>query len=164
MKLVAVDPGVKATGIALFVDNKLTHVTLSRATDLEAMIQGLFDIEMPVDFGYPDAVIIERPTVYRRGGKGDNNDLISVAIVAGAAGAAFGCGLWTTTEFVEPRTWKGSTPKKIHNERIVDQLNKAEREVLDGLLSRTKKAKVAKSLVHNVIDAIGVGLYKLGRM
>lgn len=157
MNLVAVDPGVKATGIAVFEDNELAHVGLLRAVDLRSMIKVLADIGID---DCPDAVVVERPTVYHRGGKGDPNDLVSIAIVAGAAAALLG-GYWRTTEvvFVEPRTWKGSVLKDVHNIRIIKLLNKEEHLILnDGV------ASAPTSLVHNVVDAVGLGLYQLGRI
>ena len=158
MKVLAVDPGVKATGLAFFDDYNLVGVTLARARSLELMIQAL-ESARPVEMGVPEIVIIERPVVYRRGGKGDPADLISVAIVAGAAACTFGRGTWTETKFVEPRTWKGSVPKNIHNERIIDRLDDEERKILKDRL-----VKAPVKLIHNVIDAVGIGLYQLGRI
>ncbi len=160
MTLVAVDPGVNSTGLAVFEDETLVGVRLLRAESLQHMICVLVNEEWPVQFGYPETVIVEQPTVYRRGGKGDSKDLISVAIVAGAAAAAYGCeSLDQTIRFVEPRTWKGSVPKKVHNERILRELHKEERKYFDWVIE-----DVPSGLVHNMIDAVGIGLYELGRM
>lgn len=158
MTLVTVDPGVKATGIAHFIDKKLHRVALVRSSGLTSMIGSLFNVEWPVYFSLNE-LIVERPTVYRRGSKGDPNDLISIAIVAGAAAMAFGCETWTSIEFIEPRTWKGSVKKTVHNARIIKRLDKEELEVMN-----TRLDGVPKGLIHNVVDAIGIGLYKLGRM
>ena len=160
MTLVSVDPGVNATGLAVFEDEELVGVRLLRAGSLRHMISVLVNEEWPVQFGYPETVIIEQPTVYRRGGKGDSKDLISVAIVAGAAAAAYGCeSLDQTIKFVEPRTWKGSVPKKVHNERILDKLRILELQYFNMCID-----DVPSSLAHNMIDAVGIGLYDLGRM
>lgn len=159
MKLVAVDPATKATGIALFDAHKLTHVALVRGNSIGQMLIALSNLDWPPEFGIPNVVIVERPVVYPRDGIKKAKDLISVAIVGGAAALAFGCEVWTETEFIEPRTWKGSVPKEIHNARVMNMLDSNEIEIIDKRL-----ATAPPKLVHNVIDAVGIGLYKLGRM
>jgi hypothetical protein len=54
-----------------------------------------------------------------------------------------------------PVQWKGSVDKEVHNDRVLKRLTPAEREVIP---------KLPKSKLHNVIDAIGLGLWALGRM
>lgn len=159
MKLCAVDPGVEATGLALFTDNKLEHVRLVRASSLQSMIQAIYYVKWPHDYDVPDLVFIERPVVYPRDGIKKAASLMTVAIVAGAAAAAYGRETWTTIDFVEPRTWKGSVPKEIHNTRVISILEKDEQEILISSMD-----DAPPSLLHNVIDAVGIGLYKLGRM
>ncbi len=158
MKLCAVDPGVKATGIALFTDYKLEYVKLVRARSLAMMIASLVHVEWPPDYGDPKLVLVERPVVYPRDGIKKAKDLITVALVAGAAAAAFGGAPWTETDFVEPRTWKGSTPKDIHNARVLKILDDDELEVFNARIEG-----LSDGVVHNVVDAVGIGLYKLGR-
>lgn len=155
--LISVDPGVKATGVAFFDDYSLVNVLLVRARSLELMI-----VEMQKFTNFydtPDTVIVERPTIYRRGGKGDPVGLVSISIVAGAAACSISQDVWSKIKFVEPRVWKGSVPKKIHNERIVEQLNDREQAIL-----KTRLVKAPVKLIHNVIDAVGIGLYQLGKM
>lgn len=60
-------------------------------------------------------------------------------------------------EFVLPKVWKGQVPKDIMLNRIVSRLDSTEQELLE-------KKNYIKSKKHNVIDAIGVGLYKLSRI
>jgi hypothetical protein len=60
-------------------------------------------------------------------------------------------------ELVEPHKWKGSTPKNIHQPRILKCLDYANTRVLeDGLEG------VAVSKQHNVVDAVGLGLWRAG--
>lgn len=54
-----------------------------------------------------------------------------------------------------PVQWKGSVPKEIHNARVLARLSDAELRAIP---------KLPKSKLHNVIDAIGLGLWALGRM
>lgn len=158
MKICAVDPGTSEMGIALFEDGDLKHCALVKATSTEAMLGSLADIEWPPFFDHPQVLIIEKPTVYYKDGAKKANALIKVAMVAGAAAAVFGCDIWTNIKFVEPRTWKGSVPKKIHNNRTLDKLRGDEFAVYTE-----RMWEVAEGLRHNVVDAIGLGFYEIGR-
>jgi hypothetical protein len=60
-------------------------------------------------------------------------------------------------EFVLPKVWKKQVPKDIMLDRIVARLDPTEKALLEN------KA-YAKYKKHNVIDAIGLGLYKLERL
>jgi len=60
-------------------------------------------------------------------------------------------------ETVWPTTWKGSVPKRIHNNRVLRCLTPAE-------LARVPLRPRAKDYDHNCVDSIGMGLWKLGRM
>ncbi len=158
MKICAVDPGTKETGLALFEDGKLKHCKLLRAKTLTGMISELANVDLPALFDEPDVVIVEQPTIYPRDGAKKSNALIKVSLIAGAAASAFGCGTWTAVNFVEPRTWKGSVPKDIHNMRTLDKLDP------DELLVYTERTLyMPVGIVHNMVDAIGLGLYEIGR-
>jgi hypothetical protein len=60
-------------------------------------------------------------------------------------------------KFLLPKEWKGQVPKDIMLDRIVNKLNDTEKSVLES-------KKLIKSKKHNVIDAIGLGLYILDRL
>ena len=51
----------------------------------------------------------------------------------------------------EPRTWKGTVPKKIHQPRILKALTAKEKAAIE-------------SWRHDVIDAVGIGLFHTRRM
>jgi hypothetical protein len=100
---------------------------------------------------------MEYPQIYRRerGSKGENpNDLLDVACVAGAILATV-----RALQFylVYPAAWKGQVPKAIHNERVCKHLAPDELRTLEA-------AKVPSRLKNNAIDAIGIGLWYLGRI
>lgn len=103
-------------------------------------------------------VVIELPE-YRpsqRDRRVDPNDLITLAVRVGKLAArAEARGL--VVELVRPTRWKGSVPKRIHHQRIGRALTVEEHAVLNGV-------RVADSLRHNVLDAIGIGLWKIGRL
>ena len=133
----SVDPGVQKSGWAFWFENGLQSVGYS-----------------PVDrVDGEDALVIERPQVYQgRAQKGDPNDLISLAIEVGRISTLFG-----EVEFVLPRKWKGTIKKEMMTARIIKTLTTNE-------LLLVKELKLAKSYEHNVLDAIGIGLWKLGRL
>jgi hypothetical protein len=144
VSLIAIDPGVRRVGLALFDEKTLTFAVLLDVTD------------GPLHF-VPRAprVVLEVPRIYPASRqKGDPNDLLALARIVGrlqehylAAGA--------DVELIEPRTWKGTLPKEAMTERIRGRLSAAE---------RARVAPVARSLEHNVLDAVGIGLHALGRL
>lgn len=136
MILLAIDPG-RDTGWARFDDQRLTLCGLTHPDDYRATFAPM----------RPDKVIIERPTIYPGARNGD--DIVTLAARMGMIKAQFGCPI----DEVEPRRWKHQTPKEIHNRRVIMQLAGNER----ALLPKGAKA-------HNVIDAVGLGLWALKRM
>lgn len=146
--LYTADSGVRAFGWARFVEAQLCAVELLRADNVNAMINKVRCLHTE-----PGAsLVIEKPRVYReRQWKGDPNDLIDVALVAGAAGT-----LGRFHKFVHPDVWKGSVPKHIHTKRVLARLDRNELELVQAIRP--------KSLQHNAIDAVGIGLWTLGRM
>jgi len=95
--------------------------------------------------------VSEYPQVYARG-PGDPADLIELAGVVGAVGYAIRS--MKSSSYL-PRSWKGQVPKDVMCARI------------EGRLSPEEKAAIRPcptSLRHNVLDAIGVGLFHIGRL
>jgi len=141
--MIAIDPG-KWSGWALFFHGKLQAAgVLSEATILD---------KPPMVEWAPAVAVIEIPRAYPLGkGKGDPQDLIKLAILAGdLRGFYRRHGLHT--ELVEPRRWKGTVPKDIHGERVLGALAPDEAAILPTL---------PKSKRHNMVDAIGLGLWWL---
>lgn len=134
MIVTAIDPGA-CTGWAVFVDRVLYACGAER--DASAVPVG------------GDLVVIERPQIYRASkSKGDPNDLITLALLAGryqeralVAGAR--------VELVLPAAWKGSVPKAVHNKRVLASLTPQERALVPD--------------DHNAIDAAGLGKWRLER-
>lgn len=159
-RLVAIDPGVNACGVAVFEENTLVFAGYVRnrnnkATLFEkvsATVHELFDL-MP----YESTLAIEIPRVYQGAKqKGDPNDLIALALVVG------GC-----SQQVEhaigyyPDQWKGQVPKpKKKSDRYIIQGRVFEELTVNELILVPKNVGPA----WDVIDAIGIGLFHLGRM
>lgn len=100
----------------------------------------------------PKLLVVEKPKIYPiEKWKGDPNDLIDVAITAGVVIGVFKD---SKIDLVLPHTWKGQRPKDVDNQYTLSLLTKIEQ----GKIGHYPKTKM-----HNVIDAIGLGLWKIGR-
>lgn len=154
MKLLAIDPGVRCCGWALFVapemstGPRLLRCGLSRSDeedDLERfhwMVQ-----QMPPC----DVQVIERPQLYdRRKSKGDPEDLARLLILCGYIAAQMG-----DTHLVKPHDWKGTIPKAPISDYIVHRRNEK------ALGREYMPDSVLASLAHNVADAVGIGIWFL---
>lgn len=97
-------------------------------------------------------VVIEKPQVYVQH-EVDPNDLVDLAVQAGFVGGWYGS---SNTTWVLPRQWKGQVPKSVTQARVLKELSQGERDVVEA-------AVVKRSVRHNLFDAIGIGLWKLGR-
>lgn len=158
--LFTLDPGVKAAGVAVFDLHAKTLVgaglargetvfkTAQRAIDMAQAISEMVNLA-PC---FPSEVIVEKPQVYVRG-KGDPNDLIEVALSGGAFAGWF---YMATQTAIQPREWKGQVNPDAMIERIKSRLSPEE----------TARVEIprAKSLAHNIFDAVGIGLHRLGRL
>lgn len=149
--LVAVDPGTSVVCFATFEGGRLTLVSALRRESVEEMIGALRDLR--TDGTGPGEVVVEVPQVYPSSrAKGNPNDLIRVALAAGGAAVAVG----GVVRLVRPHEWKGSVPKEIHNRRTLAKLDREEVEAFEGV-------DLPPYLRHNALDAVGIGLWRLGR-
>lgn len=142
--VLAVDPGTKAVGWAVLsgYPRRLTSC-------------GFVPVDVFPDCWYPSELVIEVPQVYpQRAWKGDPNDLIDVALAAGIVIGRVHC---TKVRTPRPHQWKGTCPKEIHQRRVLALLDMSERAILEG-------CGAPKSKLHNVVDAIGLGLWAAGRL
>lgn len=144
MNLISIDPGKKSSGIAVFENDILIDCCLQQSPSL-------FNILLPSISN----VVIEKPQIYKQQlWKGDPNDLVEVAIVVGKYIQLFEeCDI---VETVYPRLWKGQRPKAVDNNYTLSILSDGERDIFNNV-------DIPRHLQHNIIDAIGIGLWKLGR-
>jgi hypothetical protein len=150
IELVTCDPGKDATGLAAFdVHGRLVKAELWRPDDnwddvtsdrLKAFCgtAARFIVELPKGRGSKDVKKI--------------NSLIQLAFFAGLFAGSSGC----TVGWLHPHEWKGQRPKEVDNRYTLSILSEEEREMV-------KRVKCPESLRHNMIDAIGIGLWKVGR-
>jgi hypothetical protein len=104
-----------------------------------------------------DVLVVEEPMVYHgaKNTKGaDAEDLIQLAKVVGACATFRG-----HVTFLKPANWKGQIPKDVCWMRSLKRLSVQEAAVYDAAIRQ-----VGASKRHNVHDAIGLGLYYLGRL
>ncbi len=169
MGFLSIDPGVHSMAMAAFhTDGSLieawneTVVTTqsdrimsellerwgSPSVRLVNRLQGLLS-----DLG-ETRIVGERQVVYpgAKGLKTNPNDLLDLAMCAGAFYGALCVDLRATLQLVEPAEWKAQVPKEITRERIKAILTPQE-------ISRIRKG----GEMHNVWDAIGIGLFASGR-
>lgn len=154
--MISVDPGVKISAMAGWFDGVLVTVGWRPPVSARDLV-----IEVPVI----------RP---RR--KGDSQDILDLMrVVERWASKA------VNVVEVKPEIWKGQTPKPIHHRRLFEALTPTERAVLADASGRTVEdvrgyiTKACQILArtgvvarysrkdHNLFDAVGIGLWYLGR-
>jgi len=150
--ILAVDPGIN-TGWARVRDGRLSSCGLVRAATPRALRQ-MVEERSPFD-----RLVVEKPQVYRsRKSRGDPNDLIDVAVFAGCVlGAADAAEERFAHELVVPRDWKGTIDKDVMIRRVLAWLREDERGVFE-------RAGAPASLAHNVVDAVGLGIWYARRL
>ena len=146
--LLSVDPGTRDMGWALWDKGRLVDCGMARGRDWVSTVGNMppFPVER---------VVIEDQQIYRNS-KIDAHALLAVARVVGAVVFYYGNEGRRRVTLVAPREWKGQLPKEVCNKRTVGKLEAMERVVLNS-------KKYPKSLQHNLLDAIGIGLWALGR-
>jgi len=153
---VTIDPGVHSAGIALWDTSdgvELHAAALVRTKGGWGDLANVVALWVEEQYVEVAEVIIEKPQIYAQHKlKGDPNDLITLAIAAGAIVMSV-CTQHpdAVIHTIKPYQWKGQIPKGISVQRIQDQLMPLERESVC--------LPTAKSLQHNVWDAVGIGLY-----
>lgn len=158
-QIIAFDPGVQKVAAAHFSENgvlgwsgKVNRGMLGEFHQAKRIKKALVLVEMPRH--YP-----KDPKTRRI----DVNDLLDLAVVVGEIKDHFekiGCGV----ELVFPRTWKGQVPKEIMSQRILEALTVGERENVPRRPRADRERRDAGAYDHNLLDACGLGLWKLGRL
>ncbi len=99
-------------------------------------------------------IVIERPHTGRTRARAC--DILTLAIRAGEVGGVLRYLTGVEPEYIEPGKWKGQLDKKKGNRMVEAKLSPQEIAILN------KIAK--KSTQHNILDAIGIGLFIVGRI
>lgn len=160
----AIDPGLRQCGVAMFEGGALNGAWLARnRRKAERGPEAWYSMAESVLYSWIKRapargqlvhdLVIEVPQIYWRANRGGNAaDLIELAGVVGAVSQALP--VLNRVHFL-PRKWKGQTPKPVHNRRVLAKLQEPERAFIEP---------TPASLLNNVVDAVGLGLYRLGRL
>jgi hypothetical protein len=152
--LLSVDPGVNGCGCALWSDyGRLVaakYVRVKKHADAVDQYRALAQ-NVRTTFDGADSLILEVPRVYQGSKqKGDPNDLVSLGVVVGLLVGVFG----KPAKTVFPYEWKRQLPDAVCSARVMSRLDETERTVIE---------LPGKTLAHNVLDAVGIGLHGVGR-
>jgi len=159
--IVAVDPGIHDCGVSVWrPDGQLFTAGLVNNSAQQPGCENAQPMSEAVRLwlvangaGAPASLAIEVPQVYTRThSKGDPNDLIDLACVVGAVMAVRP---WRSITAYRPAQWKGNVPKDVTAERALRDLSCAE---------RLRVQECAPSLLHNVWDAVALGLAHLKKI
>lgn len=175
-ELLAVDPSIRSSGVAIFRDGSLAASTVVRvkASDSNIGARSLVMAHAIVEWvarekARPRIVALEWPQIYRGAkSKGDPNDLPGLAGVAMAVAGVLSISLAARHEALEvlaytPHEWAGNLPKNktVEGARMSPRAKRIMSRLDDDEL-RLEAWTATNS--HDAIDAIGIGLYALGRL
>jgi hypothetical protein len=164
--LLAIDPGKWKAGAALFNDDdQLVAAKLlsSRSKNPAQAAKEIGDEAAWFSTGQVDTICCEWPNVRsRQRQKGDPNDLLFLTMINGAVFAAVEADV---REMVPVNDWKGQLDKDTTKGRILGEWP----DGFEPLVSMPPKVNMTERRLlgdnpdHNVLDAVGIGLWKLHR-
>lgn len=168
--LLSVDPGIRVCGAAIFSDNMLVTAKLvvnpldegNRAA--ECMSMALAIRNFATAFHGISDLCVEWPQIYvrriREGKtKEDPNDLLALTGI----NAAIATKLMTVPTSYLPQEWKGQVPKPKKGEKYIIETRMEDRISPSELRVAHDAMDDAGAKAHNVVDAIALGLFHLGR-
>lgn len=162
--LLCIDPGLRGCGVALFHGREVLVADYVKGDLEESHYFAHSILASRVRFwaethagAYKECfshIIIEHPRIYPGVSEKNPNDLLDVVAVGAACGALLQeIGPFPTTVF--PSEWKGTVKKSVMTERIKKALSPEE-------LKRCRFTN--KSDDSDMLDAVGIGLWHLGRL
>ena len=143
--MMSVDPGTKETGWAAWEDGAMVLCGLARGRNWIQTVRAIPQIQV-------NDLWLEDQQIYRNSGV-DAHSLLAVSRVVGAV--AFHVPA-KKIELVRPAVWKGQVPKEICNRRTFSRLTPREKILIE-------LANCPESLKHNLLDAVGIGLWAIKR-
>lgn len=158
--MITIDPNLRGCGVAVWHEGAALHGKLvyaeyvpnPRAKGRGYEVYRALAEKVAASTQYHHFWVIEMPVVYPKMPKTDLNDLLDVMGVGSAVSALCRA---TMVEHVMPSTWKGNLEKKKMLERIRSKLTAEELAVVQ---------KTNADDTEDILDAIGIGLWKLGRL
>lgn len=150
MNILAFDCSLHATGWALFLFGELNNYGVLKVPAKYKGVNAFIQMAEMITFEYYDKfkahLSLNVVTEYQKhrgpGERAKPNDLMLLQSICLFPIGLF-CG-YSSRYWYTPSQWKGSIPKKIHNERVKKKFNLGD-------------------LDNNILDAIGIGDYHYGR-
>jgi hypothetical protein len=159
--LIAADPGKRDCGIAFFVAGVLAdaawlappnggpyEVAQYAAAWTRRCMMNLGDAE-----GRVSTLVVEGQQIYRVTNLAQSNDLLDLAQTVGGVMARIDA---FDRKVILPRVWTGGIPKPIRQRHYLASASEGERSRLMAIKPAAKR--------HNVIDAVCLGAWYLGRV
>lgn len=143
--LLAIDPGADS-GWAVFFHSMLIAC-------------GLGNEPKPLPDRF-DTIAVEHPVIYPHGRTKNPNDIVKLAVNAGEWAGRFRARV-SEVRYIEPRTWKGTIDGDLCNARVLERLDDTERMIVDDA---TRDQRIPAKKSHNMLDAIGIGLFVSKRL
>jgi hypothetical protein len=169
--MVSVDPGLEGCGVAAWEGGRLVRAEYQRAFRNSVDVAGMHDWEIAAErvrlsFSGPrvTALVLERPQVYARRLSTDPADLITLALLDGALAAGFRTereDLQVTTYLPSEHKGQIKKPKGARDANDYIIRNRALARLTDE--EQLGIVQCAPGLMHNVWDAVWIGLHHLGR-
>ena len=178
------DPGILGSGLSVFAGKDLygaayvpnpvdkaasslaRRVAMARALVEKLDAWGIASRDI-VAVGVEDPQILDSRHQSTAKQRADPNDLLNLPGVTAAFAALLG-GLPPEALYsVKPGEWKENIDKNVMCARIWGRLTPVERARVERLPARQKAVDpdaVPGGLMHNALDAIGIGLHFLGRL
>lgn len=170
--VLSIDPGLRVVGCAVFVDNRLVACDVvecdygygvEQRIEMARAIRTWYVAAHLDELGEPTDVVIEEMQV-RRGNDAQRNkrrgdvdaDLIKLSHVTGAAWREFD----ESNAIAAPAgTWTKGRNKQVNHRRILKRLDPPEERALEAGL-----ADAMKDNHKEILDAVGIGLWHIGRL
>lgn len=168
MRLLAVDPGVRACGWALFEYGwhvrvryfELKECGMVQSTGIIYPTDTSHFMDMAISLGHIpcEYFVVETPQIYReRRQKGRQKDIARLLVLCGVL-----CGIRRHGELVLPHDWKGGIPKPDPISDIDSYIVHRRNQEALGRDYLPKDVPLGKA--HNVADAVGLGLWRVRQL
>lgn len=151
MIVMAADPGLRGCGVAVFDDARLIWAGYARSAERTVRGPAAWQAAaLAVVECYPlglDVLVVEYPQIYRGMYAAD---LVEITGVVGAVVGQYEGRCQEVVGYL-PRDWTMGVPKEVRHARLEKDLSEEEWAAIED----------AGALTHNVLDAVGIGLFYL---
>lgn len=159
------DPGLNICSVGVYQDQKLVAARMSRLPAkqrfrlheaCEYHARAMVGLPSPTHFALEEMSLNKGWDKTHTEAIAKGNDLLAVQAVGAYLAGWFGGQLLYT----EPQGWKGTASKEWTEQRCLEWLDSSELAVVESELASHR----AKSLHHNLWDAVAIGLWATSRL